>query len=150
MTPIVEAALRDSLAKAFAVDADICHLPEFADAVAGVKVETNGAVDEASVAAAVSEMQRRKPGLFAPWETLGHEAFLEREAAFRQGLRQPRPIGPNPFRDLDAARLTHDEMHSLTRAVSGFASTLDRAVLTRALVRQRQEDAAITPAPDAA
>lgn len=48
MEPIIEAALRDAAANAFAIDADVVMLPEFSDAVAAVKVE-NGEVESASL-----------------------------------------------------------------------------------------------------
>lgn len=148
MDILVEAALRDGLAKALCVDTDIATLPIFANIANGIKVSDNGDVDASSVSKAVSEMRKARPALFqADWALMSPALFEKREAEMREALRKPKASPQNEFRQLDAANLTDEEDACLRRHLGGSHNSWDRAVLQRALHRQHAEN---TPPKDAA
>jgi hypothetical protein len=133
-------ALRAAAREAQAIDGDIVTLPIFNDLTANVKN-----VEDA--ARAVRDMKKLRPSLFyeTDYARMTGAEFEKREAQFCEGLRKPRPFGPTPFHDLDAARLNDEELGALSRCVGGAVNSWDRGLLTRAQARQKAENAALNP-----
>jgi hypothetical protein len=136
--PELEIELRKQAELAGVIDPDlVTTLPAFAEAREAIK-------NSKDIRNAIHAMRQQHPALFRPkdWAQLGDD-YAVAEAAFRQGLRKPRPFSPTPFRDLDAARLDDEELKALDKCVGGQANSWDRGLLTRALSRQKAEDNAL-------
>lgn len=149
MDVLIESAVRSALTQAFCVDGDCVKLPEFEALAKSVKLQDNGAVDEASLSQAVKQMAALKPNLFnppKPWDEITDPMeFAEREKQLRESLR-PRPVvQSNEFANLDSSRCTEDEMEALRRVLGNRGSGYDRGILRGALARQLAQDAALTP-----
>jgi hypothetical protein len=138
MTRELQDALLRQAELAGLVDTDLlASLPEFVKDQESIKTD-------ADVRNAVHRWREQHPALFRPtdWTTIPEgPAYDEAEASFRQNLRRSRPMPANEFQGLDAARLDESELESLTRYVVGRRNSYDRAILTRALGRQKAEDA---------
>jgi len=136
----IEHALRQAAHEQMALDSDVVLMAPFADLVAQVEAQKLSAHE------AVRAMRERKPVLFKErdWSKVAQDpdAFDERERQFREGLRRTPRVGPNEWRFLDAARLSAEELEALERSVNGKTSSYDRALLTRALGRQKAENSA--------
>ena len=140
----IETALREAAKSAQALDTDVVAFDLFQDIVAKVIVDENGVVHGAREA--VGEMKRLRPRFFreTDWNKMDDERYREAEDAFRQGLRRPRSFGvADDFKALDASRLSAVELDALSKAVGGQINAFDRGLLTRALARQRAEDASL-------
>lgn len=137
----IEAALRQAAREQQALDTDLVLFAPFADLVAKVSA------GELSAPEAVRAMRERKPVLFreTDWSKIAKNAddYQREEEAFRAGLRTSRRAMPNEWRDLDSARLeSPEELAALQRSLNGTTNSYDRALLQRALGRQRAQDAA--------
>jgi hypothetical protein len=147
MESTLEQALREAATLAGIVDLDALRIPEFAHHRAAILTESD-------IAEAISKMRDTKPNLWrqADWQTITDlDEYDKRDQAFRESLRRSRPVGnTKEFSSLDAARLSDDEMQSLSRHVSGRSNSWDRSILTRALARQVSENASLGGGNDAA
>lgn len=143
MTEDQKQELIQALDAAKCLDNDLAYLPELADALATGQ----------SAAQAVAAFKARVPGVFrqtdfakmSPTEYEAEEAKLR--ANVGTGSRQ---FGPNEFRSLDAGRLSEEELAAMDRCVRGETNSWSRALLVKALARQRLEDSLTSPSGDAA
>jgi len=143
MDDAVRSALIAEARKFGVVGDDVVDL--FPDVTTGIAKD--GVVDAQAVSDAIKALMERVPSLFNPpkaWDEIESEdEYRTRDAAFRESLRRSRPLGDREFKDLDASRLSDDELHALSRCVAGQQNSWDKGLLTRALARQRAEDGAL-------
>lgn len=135
MTPQLQEALCRELSElgATPIDADVLEALDIdadADDVRAVK----------SVAQTVLSEHPNPFFVERKWHELdaNSEEWRERETAFREGLRQSKPIGPNVFRSLDAALLSPTEETALKRYLGNRSDSYDRSILQNALAKQRK------------
>jgi hypothetical protein len=125
--------LAASKMKATAIDSDVFK---------ALVTEEIDASDSEAIQQTAKKIVEQHPNLFKfekGWGELDDDAFQRREEAFRASLRKSHTVGPNPFKELDAALLPPDseELRALERVLSGHGGSYDRSLLSAALAKQK-------------